>query len=169
MDRIPRCGTIITPARAVVDPVIVVGRTLALLFAVWCLITVGAVAQEAGTAPTCTGCGGSNSERTRPRDKKVTSERTARPRAERAVSNDGAWAGVSTGDCIMTWRWTITVSNGVMTGDATGSVSRGGAVRGVMMVHGYRYDFVGHMSGASGSGTWRTTGNCSGGWTVSRS
>lgn len=168
MDRVPPCGAI--PARAVVDPSIVVSRALlALLFTVWCSIPEVALAQEAGTSPTCTGCSGSTSERTTPRDKKVTSERRARPRAERAVSNDGAWAGVSTGDCIITWKWTVTVSNGVMTGDATGSVSHGGAVRGVMMVHGYRYDFVGHMSGASGSGTWRTTGNCSGGWTVSRS
>jgi hypothetical protein len=144
-------GKVICPAIAI------------LLFATGCLIPRGAVAYEAETAPSCTGCRQSSSERAKP----ASSGKRTRP-AEAAVHNDGAWEGVSSGPCIMTWNWTIDVSNGRLTGDqTTGTVSRGGAVRGTMVVFSSRYRFVGHMNGRRASGTWRTT-ECSGNWTASR-
>jgi hypothetical protein len=134
-------------------------------------------AEEAGTAPTCTGCSDSKTSSSRearthhqepkaPRHRNVSS---ARNPGGGLAGFDGAWAGLSTGHCIPNYNWTIQVGNGVISGGASGSVSRGGHVRASMMVNGYRYDVVGQARGSNASGTWSTTGDCSGRWTATKS
>jgi hypothetical protein len=142
------------------------GASLALA----CLVVIGpapSVAQEATTAPTCTGCSRTPVVKRTPKPRAAV---RAAPRAAApvAVSADGRWAGVSTGPCIPTWRWTLQVSDGVVSGSgATGQASRG-SIRGVMKVLGRAYHFVGRMGGTTGSGTWRSN-ECSGAWTAVRS
>lgn len=89
------------------------------------------------------------------------------------IPADGTWTGVSAGPCIVTWHWTINVGNGVVTGtsNATGHVTPGGTITGNMTVFGQRYDFIGHMIGKVGSGTWVNRGprGCSGSWTSTKS
>lgn len=132
-------------------------------------------AEQAATSPTCTGCSGSQTKRSReakPRPQKAHRERnvsSARPGGGLASYN-GTWAGLSTGHCIPNYNWTIDVNNGVVSGSSTsGSVTGAGFVRASMMVNGYRYDVVGHARGSTASGTWTTTGNCAGRWTATRS
>lgn len=89
------------------------------------------------------------------------------------IPADGTWTGVSAGPCIITWHWTLNVNNGVVTGtsNATGHVTRSGTITGNMTVFGQRYDFVGHMGGSQGSGSWTNLGprGCSGRWTSTKS
>jgi len=148
------------------DRRVIIYTALAILPLLGCLAPRGAVAEEAGTAPTCTGCSESSTERTKPIRKRSSSERQTSTAA--AVRNDGPWQGVSVGPCIMTWTWTINVGNGTLTGDQTrGTVSSAGAVRGTMIVFSSSYVFVGHLNGSRGSGTWHTR-ECSGTWTAAR-
>jgi len=132
------------------------------------------VAEEAGTSPTCTGCDGPPPSPPPHIVKPSVPSKLPRPSAAPgpSVSADGSWTGVSSGHCILTWHWTVQVSKGVMTGDKTsGQVSREGAVSGHMTVFGSTYDFIGHMIGRSGSGSWkqRNDATCSGQWTASKS
>jgi hypothetical protein len=146
-----------------------------------CFILMGLVhsgAQEATTSPTCTGCA-------RPDVAKRQAKPRAAPRAapressaprmpsrsapSRSVNNDGRWAGVSTGPCIPTWRWTLQVGNGAVSGrNTTGQISRSGAMQGVMVVLGKAYRFTGRMSGTAGSGKW-VSAECSGVWSAAKS
>ena len=142
---------------------------LARLALACCLLGVPAypsVAQEATTAPTCTGCSKSR-QATR---QAARCRRPAAPKAAaRVVNNEGTWAGASSGPCIMTWRWTIHISNGAITGNKTsGNITRSGSGRGVMVVFGKSYRFAGQFRGNSASGTW-TGAKCSGGWTGAKS
>jgi hypothetical protein len=130
-------------------------------------------AEEAGTAPTCTGC---DTPAPSPPHivKPSVPSKPSRPSAAAVptVNDDGSWSGVSEGHCILTWHWTVQVSKGVMTGDKTsGHVSGAGAVSGHMTVFGSTYDFVGRMVGGHGSGSWRQRNDatCSGSWTASKS
>ncbi|MBI5323107.1 hypothetical protein [Bradyrhizobium sp.] len=84
-------------------------------------------------------------------------------------SFDGNWAGVSVGSCIGRFGWRVQVSNGVISGGATGNIARSGATNGDMVILGKHYLFKG-VTRASGtaSGTW-TARNCSGNWTAVRS
>jgi hypothetical protein len=148
---------------------IISGVLAASILVIGCLIPRGAAAEEAGTAPTCTGCSGSSSESAKPIGRRTFSGRR-NPSTEAALRNEGAWEVTATGSCIMTWKLTINVSNGTISGsETTGSVSREGVMRGSVLILGTRYNFIGHMSGTVGSGTWRSTSTgCPGPWTASR-
>ena len=125
-------------------------------------------AQEATTSPTCTGCARPDAvkRQAKPRAAPKTPPRSA---ASRSVNNDGSWAGVSTGPCIPNWRWTLEVGNGVVSGrNTTGTISRSGAMQGVMTVLGKAYRFTGRMSGTAGSGKW-VSAECSGVWSAAKS
>jgi len=142
--------------------------------ALWALIAPAgpSAAEEATTAPTCTGCSRPGvAKKAKPRKSVRAAPRAAaRSAGNRAgVNNDGAWAGVSRGPCIVTWNWAIDVSNGAVSGrKVTGQVARSGTIRGVMVVFSKSYKFTGHMNGATGSGTW-TSAECSGSWTATKS
>ena len=139
------------------------GTAFALCVLVW---AYPAPAQEATTEPTCTGCSrGQKAKRSKP-DRPARAPKAA---ARSAVNNEGAWTGVSTGPCIVTWRWSLNVGNGAISGrNVTGQVARGGAIRGTMVVFGKSYRFVGHMNGSTGIGTWKSEA-CSGTWTSTKS
>lgn len=85
-------------------------------------------------------------------------------------SFDGNWAGVSVGSCIGQFGWKVQVSNGIISGGATGNIARSGATNGDMVILGKHYLFKG-VTRASGtaSGTWTSSRNCSGNWTAVRS
>ena len=142
----------------------------------WALLApsvIPSAAEEATTAPTCTGCSRPNvvKHQSRSRGSARSSSRTrAQPVANRArLDNEGAWAGVSTGPCIMTWRWSIDISNGAISGaKATGQVARNGLAHGAMVVFGKTYKFVGRFNGTAAAGTWKSA-ECSGGWTAAKS
>ncbi len=92
------------------------------------------------------------------------------PRSEaRSGSADGTWAVSATPGCLPPWRLTALVSEGVISGGATGLVSRAGAVRGNAVVLGFKFDFVGHVHGGHASGTLVDTNGCAGQWTATRS
>jgi hypothetical protein len=141
-----------------------------------CSILMGlahpSAAQEATTSPTCTGCARPDvaKRQARPRATPRAAPRTPpRSASSRSVSNDGSWAGVSTGPCIPTWRWTLEVGNGAVSGrNTTGQVSRSGAIQGVMVVLGKAYHFTGRMSGTAASGKW-VSAACSGVWSAAKS
>jgi hypothetical protein len=131
-----------------------------------------AVAQEAGTSPTCTGC----AEPPHASSHNVSHGSTSRKAAQggsiarSSAVFDGAWSGISTGSCIATWNWKIEVSGGIISGNnVTGRISNSGSIIGSMTVFGSKYDFSGHVNTAQGGGTWITTGNCSGRWTIAKS
>lgn len=138
------------------------------LFAMNPIFVQPSVAEEATTSPTCTGCSRAPAAKRHAKPERAP-RAAARPAARAAVNNEGAWSGVSTGPCILTWKWTIGVSGGAITGHkVSGSVARTGAARGAMVVFGKTYNFVGHFNGGSGSGTWKSV-ECSGSWTATRS
>lgn len=131
-----------------------------------------ATAQEAETAPTCTGCSNSNTPRSSLRGAKPRSAKNPQLRAETGslASYNGAWGGVSSGGCIATWNWTIQVSNGIISGNnVSGRVSRAGSASGHMVVLGTTYIFAGHLGSSQASGTWTAGGGCSGRWTAAKS
>ena len=125
-------------------------------------------AEEATTAPTCTGC--SRAPAVKHHAKPQRAPRVAaRSPARAAVNNDGAWSGMSSGPCIPNWKWTLGISGGAISGhNVSGSVARGGATRGAMVVFGKTYNFVGHFNGGTGAGTWKSV-ECSGSWTAAKS
>lgn len=126
------------------------------------------LAQEATTAPTCTGCSRPPAVK-RPAKPHVAAPAKPRAAARPAVNNEGTWSGASVGPCIPRWTWTIEVNGGVISGrNTSGHVARGGAGQGVMVVFGKSYRFRGQFRGTSAGGTW-TSESCSGSWTGTRS
>jgi hypothetical protein len=90
-------------------------------------------------------------------------------KAESLGIYNGTWSGLSTGACIPNYSWTVHVSNGMISGNNTsGNISRGGSLRASMIVNAYKYSVVGRANSTQASGTWATTGNCSGRWTATR-
>jgi hypothetical protein len=149
--------------------------SIALAFGLCALTTVAtypAAAEEATTAPTCTGCSGAPAVTRHakpPKPSRSAPKVAARPAAKPAVNNEGSWSGVSKGPCIVTWRWTIEVANGSISGkNTTGHVARTGAASGTMVVFGKTYKFVGHFNGSTGAGSWKSV-ECGGTWTSAKS
>jgi hypothetical protein len=108
------------------------------------------------------------------REPRTKSHATYRASGERrseahAGSADGTWAVSATPACLPAWTLTALVSNGVISGGATGQVSRAGAVRGNAVVLGMKFDFVGHFRGGQASGTLVGPNGCPGQWTATKS
>jgi len=130
-------------------------------------------AEEATTAPTCTGCSRAPAAKhqAKPQRAPRAAARPAPRAAPRAasVNNDGAWSGMSSGPCIPNWKWTLGIGGGAITGhNVSGSVARGGQARGAMVVFGKTYNFIGHFNGGTGAGTWKSA-ECAGSWTATKS
>src|ERR1043165_615918 len=94
------------------------------------LAAVGAypgATQETTTSPSCTGCSRSKAVKRPPRKAAHAGPREARP----AVNNNGSWSAVATGPCIRTWRWSIDVNNGIISGSRINRTGGGdGGARG---------------------------------------
>jgi hypothetical protein len=83
-------------------------------------------------------------------------------------SFDGAWAVISVG-CGSSSTSAVVVSSGRIIGQGlTGTVSPNGAARSVGNYDGIIVTSSGHVSGRSGSGTFRRSDGCSGSWTSSK-
>ena len=81
---------------------------------------------------------------------------------------DGAWVVVSIG-CGGSSRGAVVVTSGRIIGEGlTGTVSPNGAARSVGNYNGVTVISSGHVSGRSGSGTFRRSDGCSGTWTSSK-
>ena len=115
--------------------------------------------------------GGGEEAAPKPRAKSHATNRTSgEPRSEvRSGSADGTWVGSATTSCLPAWSLTASVSNGVISGDVTGQVSRDGAVKGHGNVLGFEFDFVGHFRGTQASGTLVVRNHCPGQWTATKS
>jgi hypothetical protein len=84
---------------------------------------------------------------------------------------DGTWASASFGRTTCSDKTTavVAISGGRMVSDGfTGTVSGSGAVRGVWAGSGLSATVTGRISGNSGSGTFRRSDGCEGGWTLTR-
>jgi hypothetical protein len=85
-----------------------------------------------------------------------------------AGSFDGAWVVLSLG-CGGSSRGAVVVTSGRIIGEGlTGTVSPNGAARSVGNYNGVTVISSGHVSGRSGSGTFRRSDGCSGTWTSSK-
>ncbi len=85
-----------------------------------------------------------------------------------AGSFDGAWVVLSIG-CGGSSRGAVVVTSGRIIGEGlTGTVSPNGAARSVGNYNGVTVISSGHVSGRSGSGTFRRSDGCSGTWTSSK-
>jgi hypothetical protein len=115
--------------------------------------------------------GGGEAASPEPRAKShATSRAAAGSRSEvRSGSPDGSWAVSASPNCLPSWTLAVSVSNGVISGGATGQVSRAGAVRGQAVVLGMKFDFVGHYRGGQASGTLVGPNGCPGQWTATKS
>jgi hypothetical protein len=81
---------------------------------------------------------------------------------------DGAWVVVSIG-CGGSSRGAVVVTSGRIIGEGlTGTVSPNGAARSVGNYNGVTAVSSGHVSGRSGSGTFRRSDGCSGTWSSSK-
>ena len=81
---------------------------------------------------------------------------------------DGAWVVNSIG-CGGTSTGAVVVTSGRIIGEGvTGTVSPNGAARSVGNYNGVTVISSGHVSGRSGSGTFRRSDGCSGSWTSSK-
>jgi hypothetical protein len=81
---------------------------------------------------------------------------------------DGAWVVVSIG-CGATSTGAVVVTSGRIVGDGlSGTVSPSGAARSVGNYNGVTVVSSGHVSGRSGSGTFRRSDGCSGTWTSTK-
>ena len=81
---------------------------------------------------------------------------------------DGAWVVVSIG-CGGTSTSAVVVTSGRIVGDGlSGSVSPSGAAHSVGNYNGITVISSGHVSGRSGSGTFRRSDGCSGSWTSTK-
>jgi hypothetical protein len=112
---------------------------------------------------------GSRSARERP----SKSERSSRSRNGGGGGGnfDGTWASASFGRTTCSDKTTavVAISSGRMVSDGfTGTVSGSGAVRGVWAGSGLSATVSGRISGNSGSGTFRRSDGCEGGWTLTR-
>ena len=83
---------------------------------------------------------------------------------------DGKWNSASFGrTCSDKTTDVVTISGGQMSGTGfTGRVSGSGSVSGVWAGSGISATVSGRMSGNSGSGSFRRSDGCVGGWTLSR-
>jgi hypothetical protein len=115
--------------------------------------------------------GGSEAPPREPRARsRATSRASAGSRSEACSgSADGTWAVSATPNCLPSWSLTVSVSNGVISGGASGQVSRAGAVRGAATVLGMKFDFVGHFRGGQASGKLVGPNGCPGQWTAIKS
>ena len=81
---------------------------------------------------------------------------------------DGAWAVVSVG-CGGTTNGAVVVTSGrIIAQGVSGTVSLNGAVRTVGNFNGVVVNSSGHLSGRSGSGSFRQSTGCGGTWTASK-
>jgi len=85
-------------------------------------------------------------------------------------SFDGAWVVVSVGTtCSGGSRTAVVVSSGKIIGQGvSGTVSANGSARAVGNSNGVTIISSGHLSGGSGSGTFRQSDGCGGRWTASK-
>jgi hypothetical protein len=94
--------------------------------------------------------------------------RAARKSGGGGGSFDGAWVVNSIG-CGGTSAGAVVVTSGRIIGEGvTGTVSPNGAARSVGNYNGIRVISSGHVSGRSGSGTFRRSDGCAGTWTSSK-
>jgi hypothetical protein len=152
----------------------------ALIAAATSVTSIEAAFAQAGSAGGKIGIRGKSisgsEEETAPRIARKRPADRARPpqrRGEQAATLgafDGSWSGMSVGSCIGRFGWKVQVTNGVISGGATGQITRSGATNGDMVVMGKHFLFRG-VTRASGraSGTWTSRPNCSGSWTAFRS
>jgi hypothetical protein len=81
---------------------------------------------------------------------------------------DGAWVVVSVG-CGATTTGAVMVTSGRIIGEGvTGYVSASGATSSVGVYNGITVRGSGHLSGRSGSGTFRRSDGCGGRWTTAK-
>jgi hypothetical protein len=89
---------------------------------------------------------------------------------------DGSWSVeviTRKGDC-STYRYPIVVQNGAIryggseSFNASGGISPSGAVKGTISRGEQRAEVTGRVAGTSGSGTWQTSGGCSGVWNADK-
>jgi hypothetical protein len=115
--------------------------------------------------------GGGEESSPEPRTKSHATHRASvGPRSEvRSGSADGTWAVSATPSCLPPWTLTASVRNGVISGGATGEVSRAGSVSGNAVVLGMKFDFVGRLRGGQASGTLVGPNGCPGRWTAIKS
>jgi len=107
------------------------------------------------------------------REHSSKSERSSKSRGGSGGSSsfDGSWTSASFGrtTCSDRTSGVVAISGGRMVSDGfTGTVSGSGAVRGVWAGSGLSATVTGRISGNSGSGTFRRSDGCEGGWTLTR-
>jgi hypothetical protein len=159
---------------------------------IFALLTALAIAVSPGTAFAQSGsAGGSigNDEKSLSGSRSVEPERPARrsrPQAEEPRSSaprrsgggggggggggnfDGAWAVVSVG-CGGTSTSAVVVTSGRIIGEGlSGTVSANGSAHSVGNYNGITVISSGHVSGRSGSGTFRRSDGCVGSWTSAK-
>jgi hypothetical protein len=117
----------------------------------------------------------SGGSRSTPRERSSRSERPSNSRSGGGGGGggnfDGTWASASFGRTTCSDKTTavVAISGGRMVSDGfTGTVSGSGAVRGVWAGSGLSATVTGRISGNSGSGTFRRSDGCEGGWTLNR-
>jgi hypothetical protein len=117
------------------------------------------------------GGGSRSTSRERERERPSKSERSSR--RERGGGGgggnfDGTWASASQGrTCSDRTSAVVAISGGHMVSDGfTGRVSGSGSVSGVWAGSGLSAQVTGHISGRSGSGTFRRSDGCVGSWTL---
>jgi hypothetical protein len=109
-------------------------------------------------------------ERERPSRSERSSQRGGGGGGGGGGSFDGTWASASVGrTCTDRTSAVVAISGGHMVSDGfTGRVNSGGSVSGVWAGSGLSAQISGHMSGHSGSGTFRRSDGCVGTWTLSK-
>jgi hypothetical protein len=115
----------------------------------------------------------SGGSRSTSRDRPSKSERSSKSRSGGGGGGnfDGTWASASFGRTTCSDKTTavVAISGGRMVSDGfTGTVSGSGSVRGVWAGSGLSATVTGRISGNSGSGTFRRSDGCEGGWTLTR-
>ena len=108
----------------------------------------------------------SPARRSKPRSEAAEPRRAARGGG--GGNFDGAWAVVSVG-CGGTTNGAVVVTSGrIIAQGVSGTVSLNGAVRTVGNFNGVVVNSSGHLSGRSGSGSFRQSTGCGGTWTASK-
>ena len=121
--------------------------------------------------------GGASRSTSRERERPAKSERSSK--RERSGGGgggggggnfDGTWASASQGTtCTDRTSSVVAISGGNMVSDGfTGRVTSSGSVTGMWAGSGLSASVSGHMSGRSGSGTFRRSDGCVGTWTLSK-
>ena len=139
----------------------------------------GAVLAQSGSAGGSIGNDEKSLSGSRATPRSVEPEKHARPskperEAPRRTSRgaggnfDGAWVVVSVG-CGATTTGAVVVTSGKIIGEGlAGHVSPSGAASSVGQYNGITVNSSGHISGRSGSGTFRRSDGCSGRWTSTK-